>query len=531
MSHRTVSHNFYILCGANLKFIYLLLVNMLTGIVLLGLFIRLCVTLHSYSGQNTPPMFGDFEAQRHWMEITYNLPTNDWYFNSSDNDLMYWGLDYPPLTAYHSWLCGYVASTINSSFVKLKVSRGNESDSLKFYMRSTVIIADLITFIPAIVLFYLNSKNISHKTKDSAVSSNEATKLSCLLALIYPGIILIDHGHFQYNCVSLGLFVYAVTAISQDKHVTASVMFCLALMYKQMELYHALPFFFYLSGVCFSIFNKQGFLQSLVKLISIGSAVVLTILLVCLPFINKLENALQLLIRLFPIARGVFEDKVANVWCVLNIAYKLKVLLSNEEMAKLCLLSTCLVVIPCLYDVFMNKSVMKFKYCLINSALSFYLFSYQVHEKTILLAAIPALLILPQEPLACTWFLCISVFSMLPLLLKDKLLIPYIALSTLFVLTFECCSFNEVSSRKGSESSNKRSVFAFLVHNIKYLYNLSLIVCVVLTISSHTIIPPKRYPDIWPLIVSVYSCVHFIGFLVYFNVKQWTNKGVKVKHE
>lgn len=504
---------------------------MLTGIVLLGLFIRLCVTLHSYSGQNTPPMYGDFEAQRHWMEITYNLPTNDWYFNSSDNDLMYWGLDYPPLTAYHSWLCGYVASTINSSFVKLKESRGNESDSLKFYMRSTVIIADLITFIPAIVLFYLNSKDISLKTKDSAVSSNEATKLSCLLALIYPGIILIDHGHFQYNCVSLGLFVYAVTAISQDKHVTASVMFCLALMYKQMELYHALPFFFYLSGVCFSIFNKQGFLQSLVKLISIGSAVVLTILLVCLPFINKFENALQLLIRLFPIARGVFEDKVANVWCVLNIAYKLKVLLSNEEMAKLCLLTTCLVVIPCLYDVFMNKSVMKFKYCLINSALSFYLFSYQVHEKTILLAAIPALLILPQEPLACIWFLCISVFSMLPLLLKDKLLIPYIALSTLFVLTFECCSFNEVSSRKGSESSNKQSVFAFLVHNIKYLYNLSLIVCLVLTISCLTIIPPKRYPDIWPLIVSVYSCVHFIGFLVYFNVKQWTNKGVKVKHE
>lgn len=28
------------------------------------------------------------------------------YVNSSDNDLSYWGLDYPPLTAYHSWLCG-----------------------------------------------------------------------------------------------------------------------------------------------------------------------------------------------------------------------------------------------------------------------------------------------------------------------------------------------------------------------------------------------------------------------------------------
>lgn len=29
--------------------------------------------------------------------------------NSTDNDLLYWGLDYPPLTAYHSWLMGYMS--------------------------------------------------------------------------------------------------------------------------------------------------------------------------------------------------------------------------------------------------------------------------------------------------------------------------------------------------------------------------------------------------------------------------------------
>lgn len=47
-------------------------------------------------------MHGDFEAQRHWMEITNHLPMSLWYFY----DLQYWGLDYPPLTAYHSWLMG-----------------------------------------------------------------------------------------------------------------------------------------------------------------------------------------------------------------------------------------------------------------------------------------------------------------------------------------------------------------------------------------------------------------------------------------
>ena len=30
------------------------------------------------------------------------------YNQTKDNDLLYWGLDYPPLTAYHSKICGYV---------------------------------------------------------------------------------------------------------------------------------------------------------------------------------------------------------------------------------------------------------------------------------------------------------------------------------------------------------------------------------------------------------------------------------------
>jgi alpha-1,3-glucosyltransferase len=47
-------------------------------------------------------MHGDFEAQRHWIEIVSHLPVSQWYFY----DLPYWGLDYPPLTAYHSWLLG-----------------------------------------------------------------------------------------------------------------------------------------------------------------------------------------------------------------------------------------------------------------------------------------------------------------------------------------------------------------------------------------------------------------------------------------
>lgn len=44
------------------------------------------VALHSVGQQLTylsvgagkPPMFGDYEAQRHWQEVTYNLPVSEW---------------------------------------------------------------------------------------------------------------------------------------------------------------------------------------------------------------------------------------------------------------------------------------------------------------------------------------------------------------------------------------------------------------------------------------------------------------------
>jgi alpha-1,3-glucosyltransferase len=62
-------------------------------LMIVGLF-RWSVGLWGHSGFQTPPMHGDYEAQRHWMEITTHLPISQW------------GLDYPPLTAYHSWLCG-----------------------------------------------------------------------------------------------------------------------------------------------------------------------------------------------------------------------------------------------------------------------------------------------------------------------------------------------------------------------------------------------------------------------------------------
>ena len=86
-----------------------------------------CLLLLLFLGEHTPPLFGDYEAQRHWMEITVHTPVIDWYRETPTNPLQYWGLDYPPLTAYQSLLHGWVLHYLDPEAVALETSRGYET--------------------------------------------------------------------------------------------------------------------------------------------------------------------------------------------------------------------------------------------------------------------------------------------------------------------------------------------------------------------------------------------------------------------
>lgn len=514
--------------------------------LLVPFLLRFAVSLHSYSGKGKSPMFGDYEAQRHWMEITYNLNVTEWYFNTTNNDLMYWGLDYPPLTAYHSLICGFVAASLSPKYVELNYSRGFESESHKLFMRYSVFFVDLLIFVPALYLyFHAQEKNISELfKKDTSVYSvqknNNNLSKNIIFALMYPGLIIIDYGHFQYNCVSLGLFVLSVTAILKNNLLIASFFFCSALSYKQMELYHSVPFFFYFLGLCWNEIKIKSFNAGILKLCTIGLTVVLSFIVIWFPFITELNQLMQVLHRIFPVARGIFEDKVSNIWCAVNIFYKLRLFFDNEGMAKICIVVTLVSLLPSSIDLLFKPSVKKFHYALINASLSFFLFSFQVHEKSILLTAIPVIMIQSLDPFPCFWFLLVSIFSLLPLVVKDELLIVFTGLSLMYLISISLlCNIDTMITNMIDNSNHKLSkhlnmpklynlslFFNYLVHQsffktlLRYLFYTSIFGCIALTLCTVCINPPHNYPDLFPLLVSVYSCIHFLSFWIYFNCKQ-----------
>ncbi len=149
----------------------------------------------------------------------------DWYFY----DLQYWGLDYPPLTAFHSWLCGKMSAPrasagrargvrqgsragrcahslalFDPAMMAFETSRGYESGHSKTLMRWAVVASDLLVFVPAVLLFcvWAGRAPVTHRkvpARPSAGADRRRAGAQCvaLILLCHPAVILIDHGHYQ----------------------------------------------------------------------------------------------------------------------------------------------------------------------------------------------------------------------------------------------------------------------------------------------------------------------------------------------
>ncbi|KAL8687063.1 MAG: hypothetical protein Q9218_006660 [Villophora microphyllina] len=495
-----------------------------------GLF-RWATSFWGYSGFGKPPMHGDFEAQRHWMEITTHLPVSQWYFY----DLPYWGLDYPPLTAYHSWFLGKIGSVIDSNWFALDASRGFEDQMLKVYMRATVLVSEYLIYIPAAVI-------LTRKLGRMRGVSIWESSVALVAILMQPATVLIDHGHFQYNTVMLGFALASISSMLAGRALWGSAFFVAALCYKQMALYYAPAIFAYLIGICMvPKFSANRFVAiTLVTTLSFGvcfaplllgslydrrrgipaytaKSIPLPPLLVSLPFkfndqswyYPPLLQLTQSVHRILPFARGLFEDKVANMWCAIHTAHKLNKY-PLGQMQRISTVITLISILPSTMTISLFPHRELLPWAMASTAWGFYLCSFQVHEKSVLLPLLPMTILLGSDGGLDTemrtwigWANMLGVWTLFPLLKKDELRMPYGVLTLLWswLLGLPPTSLSLYFGRQSNKGGLK--LLTKLLHLGFYA------AMIAWHVGEAFVPPPEGKPDLW---VVLNVLIGFAGF-------------------
>ena len=328
-------------------------------------------------------------------------------------------------------------------------------------MRGTVIISEYLIYVPAAIIFNRRLNRLR------GVSTWEGN-IALVAILMQPATILIDHGHFQYNSVMLGFVIASMSSMLADRLLWGCIFFVGALCFKQMALYYAPAVFAYLVGMCLlprvdylrflsiSVVTLAGFITAFAPFL-LGSLyesirglpmsqfkappILAALPLQLDPDSYHYRILLQLsqsVHRIFPFARGIFEDKVANVWCAFHTIHKLNVY-PTGMLQRLSLCATLISILPgCMtISVFPRRELLP--WAMASSAWGFFLCSFQVHEKSALLPLLPMTMLLGGEAglgletrAWIGWANTLGVWTLFPLLKRDGLRLPYFVVTILW---------------------------------------------------------------------------------------------------
>jgi len=155
--------------------------------------------------------------------------------------------------------------------------------------------------------------------------------------------------------------------------------------------------------------------------------------------------------------------------------------------------------------------------------MSFFLFSFHVHEKTILVPSLAFLLCFSFKLIrnASKSFFLICLFSLYPLLKRENQHIPYI-ISMLFIYFFSKMIFNFFQNLKKDykKEINPINYFSkFIIIFLDKLEYIDIIFIIINHICEKLIPPPEKYPWLYPLINSSFAFAHFILFYMIANIK------------
>ena len=417
-------------------------------------------------------------------------------------------------------------------------------------MRATVIISEYLVYVPAVIIF------LRHYGRNQGVGKTSGL-IALVAILMQPATILIDHGHFQYNTVMLGFVVASISSIFADRLLWSCIFFVAALGFKQMALYYAPVMFAYLLGRCLTPQMRLG------RLITIGLVTILAFAALLAPLVAGilydlrrkvpqtpdrhpsflanlgiqidpstttgiiLLHVSQVIHRCFPFARGLFEDKVANFWCFTNTFFKLRKLEGIVELPTLSLFFTIMSILAPMMVIGAVPRKSLLPYALASSAWGFFLFSFQVHEKSVLLPLLPMTLLLgsknglSKEYRAWIgWANILGVWTMYPLLRRDELKTAYVVVPLLwmFLMGLPPTSVSAYYDHADRNEPGKPRHPDDMHAATKILHFQTYVVMAFWHLLAAFAEPPADKPDLW---VVVNACIGAVGFGICYLWCTW----------
>ena len=268
----------------------------------------------------------DFEVHRNWLAITYNLPISRWYVDTTSQ----WTLDYPPLFAWFEYALSQLAALVHPKMLQLTSTPFKSPDTVVF-QRWTVICSDLLYAVACYEcwLMLCNCPPLRRlKVRDQLLSP---PLVLAFLMLWTPGLLLVDHVHFQYNGMLTGLLLLSVVRMMQQRPLESAFLFAILLNLKHLYLYVAPAYFVYLLRTYCIHWEARRLLWA--NVIRLGSIVLSVFVISFGPFVWFGQTG-QLLARLFPFRRGLSHAYWApNFWAVYNSLDKFLAILSVRRSA------------------------------------------------------------------------------------------------------------------------------------------------------------------------------------------------------
>lgn len=152
--------------------------------------------------------------------------------------------------------------------------------------------------------------------QSSPPSTRVQAHAAALAILLSPGLLIIDHIHFQYNGFLYGILILSIVlARSKSGLLASGIVFASLLCLKHIYLYLAPAYFVYLLRA-YCLGPRSIFHVRVLNCIKLGLGIGAVALLAFGPFVYH-NQIPQLLSRLFPFSRGLCHAYWApNVWAM-----------------------------------------------------------------------------------------------------------------------------------------------------------------------------------------------------------------------